>query len=131
MTPKSAKVVALDSMRKIEANAAAAEGKRDRMRQGLLSNVEAVEIVKALVRTRGARGIREDEIMAALNECVLIRLLASHVNLVAAGLMDVDINLAVPADERLVFINRKDIEEPLRAIMAERNRNEAATDIAA
>jgi len=122
MTPAEAKALALVAVGKIEAKTAAEEHHRDEMRQSMLTDDEAENLILSLMRVRGDRGATEDEVKAMLNEVIVTRFMATCGDLAAKGLIDVDYNPDAPENEKLEFKPRKDIESTLREVLQRRGQ---------
>ena len=123
MTPIEAKALALVAVSKIEAKGAADQQKRDDMRRSMLTDNEAENMILALMRTRGDRGLTTQEATDALNEIISIRFMHTCIELAMKGLIDIDYDLTQPVNDRLVFRQRKDIDDTLREVVAQRMEN--------
>ena len=121
MTANEAKALALVAVGKIEAAEAAEQQKRDALRQSMLTNQEEETLIMSLMRSRGEAGATDAEAAELLNECISARFIACCVDLAAKGLIDVDVDLTKPVNDRVTFKRRKDIEDTLREALARRD----------
>jgi hypothetical protein len=127
MNNAEAKALALVTVKKIAAKDAEEVLERTKMRQTMLSDVEAEEMISSFARARGTRGVTEDEIVALLNESVGLKFLVTCIDLAAKGMMNVDIDMTQPPTDRLVFAPRKDISGAIRDVIAAKKlQNERA-----
>lgn len=121
MNTNEAKALALVAVSKIEAASAGDQQKRDEIRQSMLTDREAENIVDAVLRARGQGGTAtEREVTEVLNEAIHIRFQGTCMDLVIKGLADVDVDMTQPVGERLVFKTRKDLDPQLKEALLRR-----------
>jgi len=120
MTPIEAKALALVAVSKIEAKGAVDQQQRDDMRRSMLTDTEVENMILSLMRSRGPRGITAQETTDAMNEIITIRFLGACIDLALKGLLDIDFDLTQPMNDRLIFRQRKDIEDTLRDVIQRR-----------
>lgn len=121
MTANEAKALALVAVGKIEAAEAAEQQQRDALRQSMITNQEEETLIMSLMRSRGEAGATDSEAAELLNECISARFIACCVDLAAKGLIDIDIDMTQPVNDRVKFTHRKDIESTLREALARRD----------
>lgn len=121
MTPTEAKALALVAVSKIEAKSAVEQRKRDDMRQSMLTDTEAENLILSVMRSRGDRGATEQEVTDMLNECISIRFVACCVDLAVKGLLEIDFDQTQPVNDRLVFRNRESIQDTIKEVLHRRD----------
>ena len=114
MSPIQSKALALVAVGRIEAKSAAEQQQRESIRQAMLSDKEAENLILSILRVRGGRGATEAEVTKMVNECVAARFMSACVDLACKGLVDVDYDPDKPEFDRLVFKRRPDIEDLLK-----------------
>lgn len=111
MTQDEAKVLSLVAVEKIEQKTTEREKEKEEMRKTLLTDAEATEILRALIRKRGGYGFSEKEAQSLLNTAIWVRFLNSCIELTLKGLIDVDIDMDKATGENLTFSSREDIKD--------------------
>jgi len=120
MTLTEAKALALVAVGKIEAKSAVDQQQRDAMRQSMLTDEEAENLILSVMRQRGDRGATEQEVTDMLNECISARFISCCVDLAAKGLVDIDFDPTQPVNDRLVFKQRTELSDTIKDVLRRR-----------